>query len=107
ELFDQRLDLVLAADHVLDIAADGEPYMPLGKLIRNIAELADRVCIHLALGAGTHCPDPIAVEGDMMQHARARSLVPCPLSVVLRQQRMHELERVRNPAFDGLAKRLL
>ena len=83
EPVDQRLDLVDRAHHEFDIATSGEADISLGVLVGDIAELADRKYIHLALRAGAHSPNLLIVFGDVMQHpgAAGRARPSCRSSV--------------------------
>ena len=100
---DQRLNLVLRTHHELDVAARSEPDVALGELIADVAELADDEDVHLARRAGAHRPHLVAALGDVMQHSRARTVVPGPVAVILDQQGMHIRKRIRHPGFVGTA----
>ena len=66
---DQWLDLVERTQHEFDIAARREADMPFGELVADVAELADREDVHLALGAGAHRPHFVSGLDDVMEHA--------------------------------------
>ena len=89
---DQRLDLVLGADHELDVAARGEADMAFGELVADVAELADGEDVHLPRRAGAHRPDFVAALGDVMKNAGTRAVVPGPVAVVLLHEGMHVRE---------------
>ena len=66
---DQRLDLGLVVDHVLDVAADGEAHVAVRVPIADLAELAQGEDVEDALGAGAHRPDLVAALGDVAEHS--------------------------------------
>ena len=73
--------------------------MPVGKFIRDLAQFADRMHVHLALRAGANGPYFVAAFGDMVQYAGSRPVMPIPIAVVLSQQRVHMRKRIWNAVF--------
>ena len=66
--FDERLDLGFFRHHVFDIAANREPYVPIGKFITDVTQLAKGKHIQNTLGAGLDRPNFIAAVGNMAQN---------------------------------------
>jgi hypothetical protein len=106
QLGDQRIDLLLVGDDVLDVGADGEAHEAFGELLGDVAQLADGVGVHLALGAGTHRPDLVAGVRDVVQHAGTGTVVILPVAAILQQRRVHVLVVVGYAALDCLAQSL-
>jgi hypothetical protein len=76
QLIDEGLNLVGAAHHELDVAPDGEADMTLGELVGDVAELADGMDIHLALGARPHRPHFVPALRRVVEHAGTGPVVP-------------------------------
>ncbi len=60
QLFDKRLDLLTIVDHIFDVASGRETEVAIGILIRDVTKFADRIDVHLPLGAGAHCENGLA-----------------------------------------------
>jgi hypothetical protein len=99
--FDQRVDLGLVGDQHLDVAADREAQVAVGELVGELTDLADRVDVHLALGAEAHRPHLGAVLGDVVQDAGTRAVVPLPLPVLLAHRRVEVRGDVDHATLDG------
>jgi hypothetical protein len=83
-----------------EVRADGEPDVALGEAVGDVAQLADRVDVHLPLRAGAHGPHLVAGMRDVVQNAGARPVVVLPVAVILDEQRVQELPVVRHAALD-------
>ncbi len=99
ELLDQRGNFGFFRHHELDVGAGGEAHMAFGQLIADIAELADREHVHLALGASAHGPDLVTRLRHVVQNAGTRAIVPVPVAVVGLHHRVHVRERIRDTDF--------
>ena len=65
ECLDQRFDLGLIGNLVLDVAADGEVDIALTILVTDVTQFTQGEDIENTLCACTYCPDLVTVSGYM------------------------------------------
>ena len=96
ERFDERRHFFERCDHELDIRTGREAHMTFTLRIGDVAQLADRIDVHLALRSGANRVNFIAIFRNVTQNARPRPFMPSPIAIVLAHHWMHILQRIGN-----------
>ena len=90
QVLNQRIDLVFAVDHELDVVAGGEAQVTVAVLVGDLADLADQGDGHQAGAAHAHGVTLIATFSHVDQHAGFDDFVIQPLALVLGDDRRIE-----------------